>query len=79
MEKLGIEGNGTEDLELRKGVRILLPWEILQPLLRILGHCLLGPLNSQDVKDASFVVVRRLYARRSHNLSPQAILTLIIL
>lgn len=57
-----------------KGGRIPLPWEILQPLLRILGHCLLGPLNSQDVKDAASVAVRRLYARGSHDLVPQAIL-----
>ncbi|KAJ9141489.1 hypothetical protein P3X46_032024 [Hevea brasiliensis] len=73
MEKLEIEGNGTEHSEL-KGVRIPLPWEILQPLLRLLGHCLLGPLNSQDVKDAASVAVRRLYARGSHDLAPQAIL-----
>ncbi|XP_002526903.3 uncharacterized protein LOC8270482 [Ricinus communis] len=72
-EKLRFERNGNEDLE-SKGVRIPLPWEILQPLLRILGHCLLGPLNSQDVKDAASVAVRRLYARGSHDLAPQAIL-----
>ncbi|KDP37924.1 hypothetical protein JCGZ_05363 [Jatropha curcas] len=73
MEKLRLEKNGKEDLE-TKGVRIPLPLEILQPLLRILGHCLLGPLNSQDVKDAASVAVRRLYARGSHDLAPQAIL-----
>ncbi|QCD84087.1 Hyccin [Vigna unguiculata] len=57
-----------------KGERIPLPWEILQPSLRILGHCLLGPLNSQDVKDAASFAVRCLYARASHDLVPQAIL-----
>ncbi|KAF9685039.1 hypothetical protein SADUNF_Sadunf03G0012900 [Salix dunnii] len=57
-----------------KGVRIPLPWEILQPLLRIIGHCLLGPFNTQDAKDAASVAVRRLYARASHDLVPQAIL-----
>ncbi|RDX77986.1 hypothetical protein CR513_41804, partial [Mucuna pruriens] len=61
------------DLE-GKGERIPLPWEILQPALRILGHCLLGPLNSQDVKDAASFAVRCLYARASHDLAPQAIL-----
>ncbi|CAN1332272.1 Protein FAM126B [Linum perenne] len=61
------------DLEVN-GVRIPLPWEILQPLLRILGHCLLGPSSAQDVKDAASVAVRRLYARGSHDLVPQAIL-----
>ncbi|OAY32114.1 uncharacterized protein LOC110600394 [Manihot esculenta] len=73
MEKLEIERNGTEVSE-SKGVRIPLPWEILQPLLRIMGHCLLGPLNSQDVKDAASRAVRRLYARGTHDLAPQAIL-----
>ncbi|KAL6329307.1 hypothetical protein AAG906_016199 [Vitis piasezkii] len=54
--------------------RIPLPWELLQPTLRIIGHCLLAPLNSQDVKDAASVAVRCLYARASHDLLPQAIL-----
>lgn len=54
--------------------RIPLPWELLQPVLRILGHCLLGPLNVDDVKDAASMAVRRLYARASHDLLPQAIL-----
>ncbi|KAJ6348409.1 hypothetical protein OIU76_004805 [Salix suchowensis] len=57
-----------------KGVRIPLPWEILQPLLRIIGHCLLGPFNTQDAKDAASAAVRRLYARASHDLVSQAIL-----
>ncbi|CAI0448533.1 unnamed protein product [Linum tenue] len=65
--------NENGELEL-KGVRIPLAWEVLQPLLRILGHCLLGPLCAQDVKDAASVAVRRLYARGSHDLLPQAIL-----
>ncbi|EYU18495.1 hypothetical protein ABFS82_02G061000 [Erythranthe guttata] len=55
-------------------VRIPLPWELLQPILRILGHCLLGPLNADEVKDAASMAVRRLYARASHDLVPQAIL-----
>ncbi|KAK7400303.1 hypothetical protein VNO78_11508 [Psophocarpus tetragonolobus] len=54
--------------------RIPLPWEILQPSLRILGHCLLGPLNSQDVKDAAAFAVRCFYSRANHDLVPQAIL-----
>ncbi|KAF8118474.1 hypothetical protein N665_0005s0231 [Sinapis alba] len=56
------------------GVRIPLPWELLQPTLRILGHCLLSPLNTEDVKDAASNAVRSLYARASHDLNPQAIL-----
>ncbi|KAL5703919.1 hypothetical protein ACHQM5_022412 [Ranunculus cassubicifolius] len=65
---------GLEDSSVSKGARVPLPWELLQPLLRILGHCLMAPLNSQDVKDAAAYAVRCLYARASHDLLPQAIL-----
>ncbi|OWM63591.1 uncharacterized protein LOC116197312 [Punica granatum] len=65
------ENGGSENL---KGARIPLPWELLQPVLRILGHCLLAPLNSQEVKDAASIAVRSLYGRASHELIPQAIL-----
>lgn len=57
-----------------KGSRIPLPWEILQPVLRILGHCLLAPLNVREIKEAAGEAVRYLYARASHDLAPQAIL-----
>ncbi|XP_010444338.1 PREDICTED: uncharacterized protein LOC104727040 [Camelina sativa] len=57
-----------------RGVRIPLPWELFQPTLRILGHCLLSPLSTGDVKDAASNAVRSLYARASHDLNPQAIL-----
>ncbi|KAI4318472.1 hypothetical protein MLD38_032173 [Melastoma candidum] len=67
------EIDGVE-MELKKGGRIPLPWELLQPTLRILGHCLLAPLNPREVKDAASVAVRSLYARASHDLVPQAIL-----
>ncbi|KAL5854922.1 hypothetical protein ACOSQ3_004763 [Xanthoceras sorbifolium] len=73
----GLDIDGNSDIEQNgqtEGVRIPLPWELLQPVLRILGHCLLGPLNSQDVKDKASVAVRRLYARASHDLIPQAII-----
>ncbi|KAB2603340.1 hypothetical protein D8674_004345 [Pyrus ussuriensis x Pyrus communis] len=70
IEKPGSNGVYLES----KGSRIPLPWELLQPALRILRHCLLAPLNSQDAKDAASVAVRRLYARASHDLVPQAIL-----
>ncbi|XP_059445906.1 uncharacterized protein LOC132177554 [Corylus avellana] len=71
-KKLMIERNGENSEP--NGTRIPLPWELLQPALRILGHCLLAPLNSQDVKDAAASAVRSLYARASHDLVPQAIL-----
>eukprot|EP01018_Ginkgo_biloba_P038574 Gb_39273 [translate_table: standard] len=57
-----------------KGARIPLSWELLQPILRILGHCLLAPLNSQEVKDAASSATRVVFARVSHDLVPEAIL-----
>ncbi|KAL3638100.1 hypothetical protein CASFOL_017970 [Castilleja foliolosa] len=69
-------GERVKDLVIvgEKDARIPLPWELLQPVLRILGHCLLGPLNIDEVKDEASVAVRRMYARASHDLVPQAIL-----
>ncbi|XP_076893568.1 uncharacterized protein LOC143609882 [Bidens hawaiensis] len=74
MKNLEIEDDDESGDGVGRGTRILLPWELLQPVLRILAHCLLGPLNSNDVKDAASVAVRCLYARASHDLVPQAIL-----
>ncbi|OMO60352.1 Hyccin [Corchorus olitorius] len=75
MDSLGINKENAENLE-KKGVRIPLPWELLRPVVTILGHCLFGPSNSQDVKDSASVAIRCLYARASHDLAPQAILAL---
>ncbi|CAI9771990.1 unnamed protein product [Fraxinus pennsylvanica] len=72
VKDLDIEDDNSEDAG--RDARIPLPWELLQPVLRILGHCLLGPVNVEEVKDAASVALRRLYARASHDLVPQAIL-----
>ncbi|KAG8364132.1 hypothetical protein BUALT_Bualt19G0095000 [Buddleja alternifolia] len=69
-----IENLDIEPYVESKDARIPLPWELLQPVLRILGHCLLGPVNVDEVKDSASMAVRRLYARASHDLVPQAIL-----
>ncbi|KAG1331085.1 Hyccin [Cocos nucifera] len=72
----GYQCNGEEKETGRtsRASRVPLPWELLQPVLRILGHCLLGPLNPQEVKDVASMAVRCVYARASHELVPQAIL-----
>ncbi|XP_068643469.1 uncharacterized protein [Aristolochia californica] len=67
-------GESMENGKPLRGARVPLPWELLQPLLRILGHCLLAPMNDQDVRDAAGEAVRSLYARAMHDLMPQAIL-----
>jgi hypothetical protein len=57
-----------------KEARVPLPWELLQPVVRVLGHCLLAPLNPGEVRDAAAEAVRVVYARACHDLLPQAIL-----
>lgn len=60
--------------EYDKEARVPLPWELLQPVMRVLGHCLLAPLNPVEVRDAAAGAVRVVYARACHDLVPQAIL-----
>ncbi|KAI5592658.1 hypothetical protein BDE02_04G168100 [Populus trichocarpa] len=54
--------------------RIPLPCEILQPVLRILGHCLLGPKKDKELIGAACAACRSLYSRSLHDINPQAIL-----
>ena len=56
-----------------KSARIPLSWELLQPILRILGHYLMAPLNPQEVKDTASFATRALFTRVSHDLLPKAI------
>ncbi|KAK8966800.1 hypothetical protein KSP40_PGU016716 [Platanthera guangdongensis] len=60
--------------DLRRGSRVPLPWELLQPSLRILGHCLLSPVVQAEVRDAGSAAIRCVYARASHDVTPQVIL-----
>lgn len=57
------------------GIRIPLPWELLQPVLRILGHCLLGSDKvDKELFDSARAACRSLYARSLHDINPRAIL-----
>ncbi|KAF5727559.1 hypothetical protein HS088_TW22G01255 [Tripterygium wilfordii] len=60
----------------KKGGRIPLPWELLQPILRILGHCLLGPNKDKALFGAASGACRSLYARCLHDINPKAILAI---
>ncbi|KAG5053203.1 hypothetical protein JHK87_005401 [Glycine soja] len=55
--------------------RVPLPWELLEPVLRILGHCLLGQ-NKRDVElfEAASEACRCLFARSMHDVNAKAIL-----
>jgi len=65
--------NGGKESVTKEG-RIPLPWEILQPVLRILGHCLLGPKQDKELIRADCAACRSLYSRSLHDINPQAIL-----
>ncbi|CAI8586607.1 unnamed protein product [Vicia faba] len=76
-------GDEVEDVEEEKqeksGVnkrgRVSMPWELLQPVLRILGHCLLGPNNKDTMLfEAASEACRCLFARAMHDVNPKAIL-----
>ncbi|KAK3118149.1 hypothetical protein QOZ80_9BG0694950 [Eleusine coracana subsp. coracana] len=78
LAKLRVNGdnsgrNCNEDQDVKEA-RVPLPWELLQPVMRVLGHCLLAPLNPVEVRDAAAEAVRVIYARACHDLVPQAIL-----
>lgn len=60
--------------DFRRGARVPLPWELLQPALRILAHCLLSPFVQPEVRDAGSAAIRCVYARASHDVTPQVIL-----
>ncbi|KAH7862847.1 hypothetical protein Vadar_010213 [Vaccinium darrowii] len=73
------EKSGGKEEEEEEG-RIPLPWELLQPVLRILGHCLMGPNTNKEedkaLHEAAFGACRSLYARSMHDVNPKAILAI---
>ncbi|VAI03519.1 unnamed protein product [Triticum turgidum subsp. durum] len=78
LAKMRVNGDSSgqncgKEEEVREA-RVQLPWELLQPVMRVLGHCLLAPLNPMEVRDAAAEAVRVVYARACHDLVPQAIL-----
>ncbi|XVF69356.1 hypothetical protein PTKIN_Ptkin11bG0074900 [Pterospermum kingtungense] len=70
--------NGNHNDEMvkvkKKEGRIPLPWELLQPSLRILGHCLLGCHRSKELYDAASSATKTLYERSLHDIDAKAIL-----
>lgn len=60
----------------KKEGRIALPWELLQPVLRILGHCLIGGSNKdqKELFGAASEACRSLYARSMHDINSKGIL-----
>ncbi|KAG2297423.1 hypothetical protein Bca52824_044092 [Brassica carinata] len=57
------------------GGRIPLPWELVQPMMRILGHCLMGTkVEDREVTEAASRACQSLYLRALHDINPKAIL-----
>lgn len=59
--------------------RILLPWELLGPCLRILGHCLLGGEKGEKsllLRVKAHKACKSLYSRAMHDVNPKAILAI---
>ena len=76
----GQDNNDDRDLKKesesngRKERRIPLPWELLQPVLRILGHCLMGNTKNKELFDAAWAACNSLYARSMHDINPKELL-----
>lgn len=57
-----------------RSYNIPFPWELFRPAIRIVGHCLLAPSSSEELKAAAYTAVERLYLRATHDMKPQEIL-----
>ncbi|CAM6102070.1 unnamed protein product [Calypogeia fissa] len=60
----------TEELR----AKLPLPLDLLRPIFKVLGHCLMAPASTGDLKDAALVAARALFVRASEDLDPEAIL-----
>ncbi|XP_039028478.1 hyccin-like [Hibiscus syriacus] len=67
-------GQKSEESKGKKERRIPLPWELLQPSLRILGHCLLGSQKSKELLEAASMATKSLYNRCLHDVDAKGIL-----
>ncbi|CAN6292307.1 unnamed protein product [Urochloa humidicola] len=62
-------GGGAE-----KWRRVPLPWELFQPVVRIVAHCLLGPLRSDELKAQAARAAECLYWRATETVDAPALL-----
>uniref|UniRef100_A0ACD5ZZX3 Uncharacterized protein n=1 Tax=Avena sativa TaxID=4498 RepID=A0ACD5ZZX3_AVESA len=54
--------------------RVPLPWELFQPALRIVGHCLLGPSNSNELRTQAARAAECMYLRAMETMDARAVL-----
>ncbi|KAG0568228.1 hypothetical protein KC19_6G004300 [Ceratodon purpureus] len=56
------------------GPRVSLEIEVLRPVFKVLGHCLMAHLSTLTLKSAAVDAAKALYARSSQSLLPEAML-----
>ncbi|KAL2614090.1 hypothetical protein R1flu_025782 [Riccia fluitans] len=56
------------------GVKLALPLDLMRPILKALGHCLMSSLTTPEVQEAAAAAARALYVRASEDLIPEAIM-----
>lgn len=56
------------------GPRVALEIEVLRPVFKVLGHCLMAPSSTPVLKSAAVDAANALYARSSQSLLPEAML-----
>jgi len=56
------------------GPRVPLEIEVLRPVFKVLGHCLMAPSSTAVLKSAAVDAANALYARSSQSLLPEAML-----
>ncbi|WOL15967.1 hypothetical protein Cni_G24749 [Canna indica] len=74
VEQVAGEGGAKEERAGKATGRVPLPWELFQPVVRVAGHCLLGPSSSAELKANAYTAVERLHRRATQEMNPQKIL-----
>ncbi|KAH7541886.1 hypothetical protein FEM48_Zijuj02G0014900 [Ziziphus jujuba var. spinosa] len=65
----------TDKTMKKKEGRIPLPWELLQPVMRILGHCMMGcGVKEKELLEAAMGACKSLYGRSLHDIDAKGIL-----
>ncbi|CAN6287013.1 unnamed protein product [Urochloa humidicola] len=64
----------TDACQAEKWRRVPLPWELFQPVVRIVAHCLLGPSRSDELKAQAARAAECLYWRANETVDAPALL-----
>lgn len=56
------------------GVKLPLSLDLLRPIFKVLGHCLMSSMSPPEVQEEAAATARALYVRASQDLVPEAIM-----